>query len=127
MTQSDRQRARRDLAEGRTGPGRARRDSERRAELLIAEVLSVLSQRDVLVAGLEQRAGRCLAEILALGWPSTSSAAAACGLTVRESARLRGLVDATTPNGEPSRMSDGRTSVSDSEVGNGQHQHESSQ
>ena len=67
MTQSDRQRARRAQAEGRTAAQRARRERERRAELLVAEVLSVLSQRDVLVAGLERHAGRCLVEIRALG------------------------------------------------------------
>ena len=88
VSSADRQRARRDLADGRTGPASRRRERERQAELLIAEVLSVLSQRDVLVAGLERRAGRCLADIRALGWPSAAVTAQACGISLREASRL---------------------------------------
>ncbi len=111
MTQSDRQRARRDRAEGRTATQRAQRDRERRAELLVAEVLSVLSQRDVLVAGLERRAGRCLVEIHALGWLGSGLTASACDLSLREATRLRELVnegDAAPPNRErPPEADDG--------------------
>lgn len=96
MTQNDRQRARRDQAGG-TAAQRARREQarerDRRVELLVAEVLSTLSQRDVLVAGLERRAGLCLAEIHDLGWPGAVRTAAACDLTVREAARLRQLAN----------------------------------
>lgn len=101
MTQSDRQRARRERGEGGTPAQRAHREQalarERRVELLVAEVLSVLSQRDVLVAGLERRAGRCLAEIHALGWPGPVGTAAACNLSVRDAARLRQLADDPAP------------------------------
>lgn len=123
MTQADRQRARRDQAEGGTPAQRARREQTReregRVELLIAEVLSTLSQRDVLVAGLERRAGRCLAEIHDLGWPGPVHTAAACDLSVREAARLRQLdsnKDATpSSSDQPPRTKDtgiavGRTS-----------------
>lgn len=95
--QQDTQRARRDRAEGRTGPARARRDRERHAELLLAQVLDVLAQRDILADELELRAGRLLAEIKELGWPSARETAAACGLTIRESARLRDLVRHPVP------------------------------
>ena len=95
MTQADRLRARRDAAGGGTAAQRARREhargQERRFELLVAEVLSTLSQRDVLVAGLERRVGRCLAEIHDLGWPGAVRTATACGLSVREATRLRQL------------------------------------
>lgn len=90
--QQQRQRARRDRAEGRTGPARARRDREHEAERLVAQVLDVLAQREVLVRELDAKAGRLLADIKALGWPPAREAAAACGLTVREAARLRDLV-----------------------------------
>lgn len=86
------QRARRDRAEGRAGTARARRDPERQAELLVAQVLDLLAQRDALVGELDLRIGRLLAEIRAMGWPPARQAAAACGLTVREAARLRDLV-----------------------------------
>ena len=97
MKQADQQRARRDRSERRTAADRARHERERRAERLIAEVLSVLSQRDVLVASLETRAGRCLAEVRALGWPGVRATAAACDLSLREAARLRALVDDDPP------------------------------
>lgn len=119
MTQNDRQRARRDATEGGTPTQRARREQarerERRPELLVAEVLSVLSQRDVLVAGLERRAGRCLAEIHDLGWPGVVRTAAACDLSVREAARLRQLANNEDPaprnSNQPSRTEDPGTSV----------------
>lgn len=93
----DLQRARRDRGEGRTGPRQARRDRERQAELLIAEVLDALAQRDALVEKLDLRAGRLLAEIKALGSPSARVTATACGITVREAARLRDLVTRSAP------------------------------
>ena len=97
MTQADRQRARREAAGGGTAAQRARRqearERERRFELLVVEVLSTLSQRDVLVAGLERRASRCLAEIHDLGWPGAVRTAAACDLSVREATRLRELAN----------------------------------
>jgi hypothetical protein len=97
MTQADQQRARRDRAERLSAADRARHERERRAERLIAEVLSVLSQRDVLVAALETRAGRCLAEVRALGWPGVRATAAACDLSLHEAARLRALVEDDPP------------------------------
>ncbi len=109
--QEDLQRARRDRAEGRTGPARARRDRERRAELLVAQVLDVLAQRDVLVEELDLRAGRLLIEIKAVGWPSARETAAACGITVREAARLRDLVQRSVPT----PILDGSTTASDEE------------
>lgn len=63
----------------------------RRAERLIAEVLDALSQRDALVAELEQQAGRGLVELKTLRWPSISDTAQACGVSGREAARLRAL------------------------------------
>lgn len=103
MTQSDRQKARRDAVEGGTAIQHARRElareRERRVELLVAEVLNVLAQRDVLVTGLERRAGRCLAEIHDLGWPRAVRTAAACGLSVREATRLRQLANADERDG----------------------------
>ena len=98
MTQADRQRARRDAAAGGGSVAqRARREQalerERRVEALVAEVLSTISQRDVLVAELERRAGRCLAEIQDIGWSGAARTAAACNISVREAARLRQLAD----------------------------------
>lgn len=90
--QANRQRARRNRQEGSDRRVVAKRDRERQAEVLIARVLSTLAQRDALVNELEERAGHCLAEIKALGWPSASLTAEACGITVREALRLRGLV-----------------------------------
>lgn len=116
MTQSDRQRARRDRAEGRTATERSRRDRERRAELLIAEVLSVLSQRDVLVAGLERRAGRRLVEIQALGWPTVGLTASACDLSLREAARLRHLAENDAPR-QPHRERPAETDDDGAAVG----------
>ncbi len=107
--QLDQQRARRDRAEGRAGPARARRDREREGERLVAQVLDVIAQRDVLVGELDVRAGRLLEEIQALGWPPAREAAAACGLTIREISRLRDLV-------QPSMLAptlDSPTTVSD--------------
>ncbi|WP_295659003.1 hypothetical protein [uncultured Nocardioides sp.] len=102
MTQNDRQRTRRNLGEGGTPAQRARREQarerERRVEVLVAEILNILSQRDVLVAGLERRAGRCLAEIHDLGWPGPARTAGACYLSVREAARLRHLANDYEPN-----------------------------
>jgi hypothetical protein len=119
MTQNNRQRARRDQAGGGTAAQRKRREQaperERQVELLVAEVLSTLSQRDVLVAGLERRAGRCLAEIHDLGWPGAVRTAAACDLTVREATRLRQLAsdEDTAPhdNTRPPRTEDRGTTV----------------
>lgn len=107
--QQDQLRARRDRAESKTGPRRVRRDRERRAEQLIAQVLDVRAQRAALVGELDGRAGRLLAEIKALGWPPARDAAAACGLTLREASRLRDLVQPSvhTP------IVDGSTTASD--------------
>jgi hypothetical protein len=126
MTQNDRQRARRDRVGGGTAARRALHERERRVELLVAEVLNTLSQRDVLVAGLERRAGRCLVEIHDLGWPGSVRVAAACDLSVREVARLRKLASEEDPqvidrNRSPGtndigQLSEGPVSVSDSEV-----------
>lgn len=116
--QGDLQRARRDRGEGRTGPGQARRNRERQVEVLIAQVLDALAQRDALVDALDLRAGRLLVEITALRWPSARETAAACGITVREAARLRGLAQRVA---EPSHVSvpapnlDGATTASDEE------------
>lgn len=112
--QQDLQRARRNRGEGRTGPGRARRDRARQAEVLIAQVLDALAQRDAL----DLRAGRLLAEIAALRWPPARDTAAACGITVREAARLRGLAQRVE---EPAQVSapavnlDGSTTAIDEE------------
>ena len=90
--QQDAQRARRDRAEGRSGPGRARRERERAAERLVAQVLDLVDQREVLVRQLDIRAGRLLTEIKALRCPPAREVAAATGLTLREITRLRDLV-----------------------------------
>lgn len=114
MTQSDRQRARRDRAEARTATQCARHEREHRSELLVVEVLSVLSQRDVLVAALERRAGSCLVEIQALSWPGTGFTASACDLSLREATRLRELVndgDAAAANRERPPEADGSPAV----------------
>lgn len=126
MTQNDRQRARRDRVKGGTAARRALRERERRVELLVAEVLNTLSQRDVLIAGLERRAGRCLVEIHHLGWPGSVRTAAACDLSVREVARLRKLASEEHPQvidrrqsprtSDMGRLSEEPVSVSDSEV-----------
>lgn len=107
--QQDLQRARRDRAEGRTGPLRARLDRERQAELLIAQVLDVLAQREAVVTELDLRTGRLLTRLKALGWPPAREVAEVCGLTVREASRLRDLVrsSAVAPT------LDGSTTVSD--------------
>lgn len=89
--QQDQQRARRDRREGLTGPERTRRERQRRAELLIAQVLDALAQRDAMVNELEGRAGRHLAEIKTLGWPKARETAEACGISIREAVRLRSL------------------------------------
>lgn len=107
--QQDRQRARRDRAEGRTGPARARRERERNAERLIAQVLDVLARRELLVGELDAKVGRLLVDIKALGWPPARDTAAACGLTVREAARLRDLVRPSAP----APTLDGPTTASD--------------
>lgn len=124
MTQTDRQRARKRHADHRSPARLARFERERRAELLIAEVLSLLSQRDVLVAGLEQRAGRCLVEIRSLGWPNARLTALACELTVREATRLRDLARSNEDGASPmsSRLSVSGATVTESEVSHGQHQ-----
>lgn len=96
MTQPDRQRARRDRAERRTPADLARYERERRAERLVAEVLSLLSQRDVLVSTLEKQAGRRLAEVMSLRWPGARATAAACGLSLNEAGRLQRLVESGT-------------------------------
>lgn len=95
----EQQRARRDRAEGRTGPARDRRDRERQAELLVAQVLDTLALREVLTDELDVRTGRLLTELMSLRWLPTREAASACGLTVREAVRLRHLVQpsAVTP------------------------------
>jgi hypothetical protein len=41
---------------------------------------------------LERRAGRCLLEIQALGWPPSRQAAESCGIRLRDFSRLRNLV-----------------------------------
>lgn len=89
MTQTDRQRARLNGAERRTLADLAGYERERRAERLIAEVLSLLSQRDVLVSALEKQAGRCLIEVRSLRWPGARATATACGLTLHEAGRLQ--------------------------------------
>ena len=94
--QVDRQRARRGRQEGLTGPERLKRERQRQAELLVAQVLTALSQRDALVEELERRAGRYLAEIKALGWPSSRDTAEACGISLREAVRLRRLAEAAS-------------------------------
>ncbi len=94
--QQDQQRARRNRREGVTGPGRAKREQQRQAELLIAQVLNALSYRDAVVDDLEQQAGRLLFEIKGLGWPSSRDTAELCGISLREAVRLRHLAQAAS-------------------------------
>lgn len=86
------QRARRDRAEGRTGPARVQGERVREGERLLAQILDVMAQREVLNIELDVKAGRLLADIKALGWPPAREVAAACGMSIREVCRLRGLV-----------------------------------
>lgn len=90
--QQDAQRARRDRAEGRTGPARARRDRELASERLIGQVLDLVAQREVRVGELDVRTGRLLSEIRTLGCLPAREVAEATGLTLREITRLRDLV-----------------------------------
>lgn len=107
--QDDRLRARRDRSAARNS--RVRR---RHAERLIAQVRDTRAQRDALLAELDVRAGRLLAEIRDLGWPPTRETAAACGLPVHEAARLRRLAqppaDSQAPS-EPAPNSDPSTTT----------------
>ena len=87
-------------------------------EVLIAQVLDALAQRDALVDAFDLRAGRLLTEISALRWPSAREAAAACGITVREAARLRGIAKRLEQPGQvssPAPTVDGTTTASDEE------------
>ncbi|GGF35144.1 hypothetical protein GCM10011519_05720 [Marmoricola endophyticus] len=95
--QTDRQRARRD----RFTPQKSR-VRRRHAERLVAQVRDTRAQRDALVAELDLRAGRLLAEIKDIGWPTLSETAAACGLPVHEAARLRRLPQQAAETGPPS-------------------------
>lgn len=91
--QADLQGARRRRQEGLSGPARVKRERRRQAELLVAQTLDALAQRDALIVELEARAGRCLVEIRLLGCLSSSVTADACGISVREASRLRHLAD----------------------------------
>ncbi|QCW49777.1 hypothetical protein FE634_03995 [Nocardioides dongxiaopingii] len=86
--------------------------------MLIARVRDALAQRDAAVDALDLRAGRLLTEITALRWAPAREAAAACGISVREAARLRGLAKQAEQPGQvssPAPTVDGATTASDEE------------
>lgn len=112
--EADRQRARRDRREGLDRRSIARREKQRQAELLVAQVLTMLAQRDSLVNDLEERAGRCLVQLKGLGWHTVSLTAEACGITVREAARLRRL---TADQPEPPDLSASASNLDGLKVG----------